>query len=122
MLDGLWSNAGRAVHSLGAGKGADMRKRLVCLVLLSVTIAATALYDSGRALATKAEGYKSTLLALGRFGEIDVSQSLSKRPEGGRERASLAATATDEGIVRHVCAKQCLGAGRKHRLALAPWA
>jgi quercetin dioxygenase-like cupin family protein len=44
-----------------------MRKRLVCLVLLSVTIAATALYDSGKALATEAEGYKSTSLALGHF-------------------------------------------------------
>jgi quercetin dioxygenase-like cupin family protein len=52
-----------------------MRKRLVCLVLLSVTIAATALYDSGKALATEAEGYKSTLLGMGRFDEMDVFHS-----------------------------------------------
>jgi uncharacterized cupin superfamily protein len=52
-----------------------MRKRLVCLVLLSVTIAATALYHPGNALATTAEGYKSSLLAVGRLGEIDVFNS-----------------------------------------------
>ena len=52
-----------------------MRKRLVCLALLSVTIAATALYESGKALATEAEGYKSTLLALGHFREMEVTRT-----------------------------------------------
>jgi len=55
-----------------------MRKRLVCLVLLSVTIAATALYDSGRALATEAEGYNSTLLALGHFREVEVTHTFTR--------------------------------------------
>ncbi len=52
-----------------------MRKRLVCLVLFSVTITAMALNDSGKALATEAEGYKSTLLALGHFREIEVAST-----------------------------------------------
>ena len=63
---------------LSLTKGADMRKRLVCLVLLSLTSAATALYDSGKALATKAEGYKSTSLAVGRFGDVDVLHSFPR--------------------------------------------
>ena len=53
-----------------------MRRRLMCLVFLSATIAATALYHP--ALATTAKKYKSTLLALGRFGEIDVSSSFPR--------------------------------------------
>jgi quercetin dioxygenase-like cupin family protein len=57
-----------------------MRRRLTrgltWLVLLSAAIAVTALHRPGTALATTAEGYKSTLLALGRFGEIDVFSSL----------------------------------------------
>jgi uncharacterized cupin superfamily protein len=53
-----------------------MLGRLTCLVFVSATIAATALYHPGRAFATTAEGYKSTLLAVGRFGEIDVFSSL----------------------------------------------
>jgi hypothetical protein len=52
-----------------------MRRRLICLGLFSATIAATAVYPPGSALATTPEGYKSTLLAVGRFGEIDVSSS-----------------------------------------------
>ena len=36
-----------------------MRKRLTCLVLLSVTIAATVLYHSGKALATRLKGTKA---------------------------------------------------------------
>jgi quercetin dioxygenase-like cupin family protein len=39
------------------------------------TIAAAALYQPGRPPATTAEGYKSTLFAVGRFGEINVSSS-----------------------------------------------
>jgi quercetin dioxygenase-like cupin family protein len=56
-----------------------MRKRLVCLVLLSVTIAATCLYHPRSSLATTAEGYKSSLLAVGRLGKIDVFNSF---PQG----------------------------------------
>jgi quercetin dioxygenase-like cupin family protein len=59
-------------------KGADMPKSLVCLVLLSVTIAATALYDSGTALATEAEGYQTTSLALGHFREIEVTSTFRR--------------------------------------------
>jgi quercetin dioxygenase-like cupin family protein len=55
-----------------------MQKRLACLVLLSVTIAATALYDSGKVLATEAEGYKSTLLALGHFREMEVASTFPR--------------------------------------------
>ena len=64
-----------------------MRKRLVCLVLLSVTIAATALHDSGKALATDAEGYKSTSLALGHFREIEVTSTFPRsEKEAGDEQ------------------------------------
>ena len=52
-----------------------MRRRLTCLVLFSATIVATALYHPGSALATTPKGYKSILLAVGRFGEIDVFSS-----------------------------------------------
>jgi quercetin dioxygenase-like cupin family protein len=45
-------------------------------VLLGATIAGMALYHPGIAVATKAEGFKSTLLALGRFGEIDIAESV----------------------------------------------
>lgn len=49
-----------------------MQKRLLWL-LFGPTIAAATLYHSGFASATPAERYKSTVIALGRFGEIDVS-------------------------------------------------
>ena len=64
-----------------------MRNRLTWLVLVSATITITALHHLGRALATTAEGYKSTLLAVGRFGEIDVSSSFPPlRLKTDRER------------------------------------
>jgi uncharacterized cupin superfamily protein len=73
-----------------------MRKRLVCLVLLCLTSAATALYDSGKALATKAEGYKSTSLAVGRFGDVDGLHSFphglkaeGSGPPSGQETQGL---------------------------------
>jgi hypothetical protein len=50
-----------------------MQRRLPYLVLLSAAIATTALYQPGNASATTPEGYKSTLLAVSRFGEINVS-------------------------------------------------
>ncbi|HMD20843.1 MAG TPA: cupin domain-containing protein [Alloacidobacterium sp.] len=61
-----------------------MRRRPTCLVLFSATIAAaTALYHSGSASATAAEGYKSTMLAVGRFGEMDVSNSFPHNAKAG---------------------------------------
>jgi len=50
-----------------------MHKRLTWLLLFGAAIAASALYHPGIALATPAEGYKSAVVAVGRFGEIDVS-------------------------------------------------
>jgi len=54
-----------------------MLRARTCLALFSATILATALYPSpsGSASATTPRGYKSTLLAVGRFGEIDISSS-----------------------------------------------
>jgi len=52
-----------------------MQKRMACLVLFSVTIVTIAYHDSQKAMATEAEGYKSTSLALGRFREIDVTSA-----------------------------------------------
>ena len=63
-----------------------MQKRLACLVMFSVTIAATALYDSGKALATESEGYKSTSLAQGRFREIEVTGTFQGGPEAAGDK------------------------------------
>ena len=56
-------------------------------MMFSVTIVATALYVSGKALATEAEGYKSTSLALGRFREIDVTRTFqgAQKAAGDKE-------------------------------------
>ena len=63
-----------------------MRGRRTCLILLGALIAVTALYRPGRVLATPAEGYKSTSLAVGRFGEIDVSSIV---PNGQKANEQL---------------------------------
>jgi hypothetical protein len=63
-----------------------MQRRLTCLVLFSATIAATALYPPGSALATTPQGYKTTLLAVGRFGEIDVFSSF---PHGQKAEGNV---------------------------------
>ena len=61
-----------------------MRRRPTCLVLFSATIAAAAaLYHPGSASATTAAGYKSTLLAVGRFGEMVVSNSFPQGAKAG---------------------------------------
>jgi hypothetical protein len=60
-----------------------MRKRRTCLALIGAAIAVTALHHLGRALATTAEGYKTTLLAVGRFGEIDVVSYLPNGVKAG---------------------------------------
>jgi quercetin dioxygenase-like cupin family protein len=52
-----------------------MRERLAYLALFSATLASTALYHSGNALATTADGYNTTVLAVGRFDEIKVFDS-----------------------------------------------
>jgi quercetin dioxygenase-like cupin family protein len=62
-----------------------MRMRVVCLVLIGATIATTAFYHPGSALATTAEGYKSTSLAVGRFGEIDVFNFFSLKSAGNKQ-------------------------------------
>jgi quercetin dioxygenase-like cupin family protein len=54
-----------------------MRRSLTWLALFGAIVAVTALHHLGRALATTAEGYESTMLAVGRFGEIDVFSSFS---------------------------------------------
>jgi quercetin dioxygenase-like cupin family protein len=47
-------------------------RRLTHLALFSATIAATALHHPGSALATAAKGFRSSQVAVGRFGEIDA--------------------------------------------------
>jgi quercetin dioxygenase-like cupin family protein len=65
-----------------------MRRRLAFLLMFSVTTVATEFYDSGKALATDSEGYKSTSLAQGRFREIDVTSVFqSGQRATGDERA-----------------------------------
>jgi hypothetical protein len=54
-----------------------MRTKQVCRTLFSAIIAVTTLHPN--VLATKEEGYKSTSLAKGQLGEIDISSFLSSR-------------------------------------------
>jgi quercetin dioxygenase-like cupin family protein len=54
-----------------------MRRSLTWLVLFVATVVVTVLRHHGWALATTPERYTSTLLAVGRFGEIDVFSSLA---------------------------------------------
>jgi hypothetical protein len=62
-----------------------MRRTLMWVVLFGAAIAVTALYHPGTALATTAEGYKSTLLAVGRCSETDVFSSV---PHGAKTEGS----------------------------------
>lgn len=59
-----------------------MRKKTFQM-LFSAAIVATTLYFFGSASATAPEGYKSTLLAMGRLGEVSVSNTFSRglKPE-----------------------------------------
>ena len=67
-----------------------MRRRPSRLALFSAAIAATALHHPGRAFATTPTGYKSTLLAKGRFTEIDVlSHSIPSNLANARQRTNL---------------------------------
>jgi quercetin dioxygenase-like cupin family protein len=54
--------------------------------LLSVTSAATALYDSVKALATEADGYKSTSLAVGHFRQIEITSTFPPGPEAAGDK------------------------------------
>lgn len=67
-----------------------MQGRLTCLVLLGATIATLSLYHPRVALATSPERYKTTVLAVGRFGEIDVfNQHVPPVSEQARQESSL---------------------------------
>lgn len=55
-----------------------MLRRLTWLVLFSTILATTAFYHPGSALATAAGGYKTSLLAVGRFGAVDVLHSFPR--------------------------------------------
>jgi len=65
-----------------------MRRRLAFLLVFSVTTVGIEHYDSGKALATESEGYKSISLAQGRFRESDVTSAFqSGQRATGNERA-----------------------------------
>lgn len=49
-----------------------MRRKLAWLVLFCAVIGFAALYEAKKVMATPANGFAGTTLALGRFGEIDV--------------------------------------------------
>jgi len=53
-----------------------MRTRLTWAVLFSAVIIVATLYHTRKAHATAAQGFASTTIALGRFGEIDVFNKL----------------------------------------------
>ena len=49
-----------------------MRRKFTCLILFIAATLVAMLYDSRTVLATPAEGFVGTTIAVGRFGEIDV--------------------------------------------------
>jgi hypothetical protein len=57
-----------------------MRRRLTWLALITAAIVVTVLYHAKNVMATPADGFVGTTLALGRFGEIDVSNKLLLSP------------------------------------------
>jgi hypothetical protein len=59
-------------HSINFNKEFDMQKKLMWVLLFSAAIVVTALYQARPALATPGQGFTSTTLAQGRFGEINV--------------------------------------------------
>ena len=59
-----------------------MRRKLTWLLLFSTAITVTALYRAKKAGATPSSGFSSSTLALGRFGDIDVVNSLAVGKEG----------------------------------------
>jgi hypothetical protein len=69
---------GRARFGDDKEKEVEMQKRLIWLALCGTIFAGVALYRPGSASATMAEGYKSTRVAVGRFGDIDTSGFLPR--------------------------------------------
>jgi hypothetical protein len=62
-----------------------MRTSQTCLILLGISIAATGSSYPGRVLGKPTEGYGTRLIAVGRFGAINVSSS---SPHGLRARGN----------------------------------
>jgi len=64
-----------------------MRRGLTWLVLLTVVVTATSLHRFRKVFATTSGDYQSTVLAVGRFGEIDVFSSLPRvmKAEGNQQ-------------------------------------
>lgn len=57
-----------------------MRRKLTWLVLLTAAIMVTVLYHARNVMATPSSGFAATTLALGRFGEIAVTNKLLLSP------------------------------------------
>jgi quercetin dioxygenase-like cupin family protein len=70
-----------------------MRKRPICLALLSTVIASMALYHSRSVFATKTDGYKTTVLAVGSFHEAEIADALPQQLLG-IENAQLSSSMT----------------------------
>src|SRR5947209_9798905 len=49
-----------------------MRRKLTCMVLLSITVTVTAVHYTGRLWATSAQGFAGTTLAATRFADVDI--------------------------------------------------
>ena len=77
------------IRQRGQEKMTDLRKRLAFLLMFSVTTVATALYDSGKALATESEGYKSISLAQGLFRESDVTSAFQSGQKATGDESAL---------------------------------
>ena len=60
-----------------------MRMSRTCLILLGISIAAPVSICPGRVLGKPPEGYKASLVAVGRFGPIDVSSSFPSGQKAG---------------------------------------
>jgi hypothetical protein len=69
-----------------------MRRKLTWVVLFSAVIMVTALYHAKKVMATPSDGFVSTTLALGRFGEIDVLNHLVLPGNTGKIWLSLQKT------------------------------
>jgi hypothetical protein len=52
-----------------------MRRSRTCLIVLGISIPATVSSYPGKVLGKPPEGYKTSLVAVGRFGAIDVTSS-----------------------------------------------
>jgi quercetin dioxygenase-like cupin family protein len=75
-----------------ADKEIHMRRKLTWVVLFTAVIMVTALYHAKKVMATPSEGFVSTTLALGQFGEIDVLNHLVLPGNTGKIWLSLQKT------------------------------